>query len=63
MKLIKKVDDFPTLPTIYTTLLDVLANTRTTVQDVANVITKDQASSTKILKIVNSSLYWDADKC
>ncbi|MGA2297635.1 MAG: HDOD domain-containing protein, partial [FCB group bacterium] len=56
-EMVNKVEDFPTLPTIYTSLLDVMANTRTTVQDVANVITRDQASSTKILKIVNSSLY------
>jgi putative nucleotidyltransferase with HDIG domain len=52
-----QVKDFPTLPTIYSTLLDVMANPRSTVQDVANVITKDIASSAKILKTVNSSIY------
>lgn len=55
--ILSQVKDFPTLPTIYSTLLDVMANPRSTVQDVANVITKDIAASAKILKTVNSALY------
>ena len=52
-----KIGDFPTLPTIYTSLLEILSNPRSTVQDVANIILKDQASTLKILKIVNSVSY------
>jgi HD-like signal output (HDOD) protein len=51
-----KVKDFPTLPTIYTKLVEVISNPRTTVQDVADLIIKDQSSTTKILKIVNSPI-------
>lgn len=51
-----KVEDFPTLPTIYTKLVEVISNPRTTVQDVADLIIKDQSSTTKILKIVNSPI-------
>jgi putative nucleotidyltransferase with HDIG domain len=56
-ELVEKINEFPTLPTIYSALLEVLSNPRTTVQDVADVISKDQASSLKILKIVNSAVY------
>jgi len=55
--LIDKVSDFPTLPTIYTSLLEVLSSPRSTVQDVADIILKDQSSTLKILKVVNSVAY------
>ena len=55
--LISKVDSFPTLPTIYTSLLEATSNPRSTVQDVANVLTQDQSSVTKLLKVINSPLY------
>lgn len=56
-KIIKEIEEFPTLPTIYTTLSDVMANPRSTAQDVANVISQDQSAASKILKTANSSLY------
>lgn len=56
-QIIENVKDFPTLPTIYSALLDVMANPRSTVNDVANIITQDQSSSAKLLKAVNSSVY------
>ncbi len=52
-----KVEDFPTLPTIYTRMVEAISNPRTTVQDVADIIIKDQASTAKILKVVNSPLF------
>ncbi len=55
--IVEQVEEFPTLPTIYTTLLEVMANPRSTVADVANIISQDIASSTKILKAVNSPIY------
>ena len=55
--MIAKVDAFPTLPTIYTSLLEATSNPRSTIQDVANVLIQDQSSVTKLLKVVNSPLY------
>ncbi|MBI5325673.1 MAG: HDOD domain-containing protein [Ignavibacteriae bacterium] len=55
--MVDKIGDFPTLPTIYTSLMESLSNPRSTVQDVADVILKDQSSTLKILKIVNSVAY------
>jgi putative nucleotidyltransferase with HDIG domain len=52
-----KSNQFPTLPTIYTSLIQVVSNSRSTIQDLAEVILKDQASVVKLLKVVNSSLY------
>ncbi len=55
--IIEHIEEFPTLPTIYTQLLEVMANPRSTVADVANIISQDISSSTKILKHVNSPVY------
>lgn len=52
-----KVNDFPTLPTIYSKLSDTINNPTCSAQDVANVISQDQASVSKILKVANSSVY------
>lgn len=51
------IDDFPTLPTIYTQLMEVMSDRRSTIETVASVIEKDQSSVVKILKTVNSSIY------
>jgi HD-like signal output (HDOD) protein len=56
-EIVGRMNEFPTLPTIYTRLLDLLGNTHTTVQDVADIISKDQSVVMKILKLVNSPLY------
>jgi HD-like signal output (HDOD) protein len=56
-KIIQYAEDFPTLPTIYSTLLDLMSDSRTTVSDVANIISKDQSSTIKVLKAINSSVY------
>lgn len=55
--LLYKVKQFPTLPTIYTTLLDVMSDSKSTAGDLAKVISKDQASATKILQVANSSIF------
>jgi HD-like signal output (HDOD) protein len=56
-RLLKGVDDFPTLPTIYSTLSDVMANPLSTANHAADVILRDQASAAKVLKTANSSIY------
>jgi HD-like signal output (HDOD) protein len=55
--IIQRIEEFPTLPTIYSTLSDVMANPRSTANDVAAVIAQDQSSASKVLKTANSSLY------
>lgn len=53
----KNIREFKTLPTVYTRLTEVMANTRSTIQDAADVISSDQAAVTKILNVANSPLY------
>lgn len=56
-KLLKGVNDFPTLPTIYSALSDVMANPFSNADQVAKVICRDQSAAVKILKAANSSIY------
>lgn len=56
-QLIKNIKEFSTLPTVYSSLLDILADPKSTAQDIANIITCDQASTMKVLKVVNSPFY------
>jgi len=55
--IIARADEFPTLPTIYSALSDVIANPRSTAADLAVVISEDQASAAKVLKAANSPIY------
>ena len=55
--IIEQVDDFPTLPTIYSKLLDMLADPHTTAASLAEFISNDPSAATKILKTVNSPFY------
>jgi putative nucleotidyltransferase with HDIG domain len=55
--LIKNIKEFSTLPTVYSSLVDVLADPKSTTQDVSNIIACDQASTTKVLRVVNSPIY------
>lgn len=56
-ELLKKVEDFPTLPTIYNRMMDLMANPRTTAVDLSNLISSDQSAATKVLKSINSPIY------
>ena len=55
--IISSVEDFPTLPTIYSKLLDLLADPHTTATHLAEFISNDPSAATKILKTVNSPIY------
>jgi HD-like signal output (HDOD) protein len=57
-----KVNDFPTLPTIYTKLNEVMSNPNCTANDIAAVIATDQSSATKVLKVSNSAMYGSLQK-
>ncbi len=55
--IIQKMGEFPTLPTVYSKLLEVMADPNSSVNDVASVISYDMAATVKILKTVNSTMY------
>ncbi len=56
-KIIDTINDFPTLPTIYVALSEVMANPRSTINDAADILSRDQAATAKILRAANSSLF------
>jgi len=51
------IDSLPTLPVIATQIMECLNAPDSSVQDVADIILKDQSLSAKILKLVNSAFY------
>ncbi|HRS01033.1 MAG TPA: HDOD domain-containing protein [Bacteroidota bacterium] len=55
--ILAKVKEFPTLSSFYSSLAGVINNPNANINDVAEIIEKDQASVTKLLKIANSSIY------
>jgi putative nucleotidyltransferase with HDIG domain len=56
-KILKNVKDVPTLPTVYSALYDAMANPQSTANDVAKIVSMDQASAIKILRIANSAFF------
>jgi len=54
---LKGIDEFPTLPTIYISLSEVMSNPYSTINDAAEIISQDQSSTAKILKTANSSIF------
>lgn len=56
-KLLQMIDDFPTLPTVYSSLNDVISDKDATAEDVARVVVQDQATTVKLLKVANSPMY------
>ncbi len=55
--IIKKIDKLPTLPFVVSSLNDLIKNPNTSAADIHAVIVKDQALSSRILKLVNSAFY------
>lgn len=56
-RILQRVEEFPTLPTVYSALSEVIANPRSTASDAAQIISSDQASAAKVLKAANSPVY------
>lgn len=56
-KIIKEIKNLPTLPTIYATLSEAVDNPATSTDKLAKIISSDQASAFKILKVANSPFY------
>jgi len=56
-KILTRVKDLPTLPSVYSALCDAIASPRSTAEVVARVIAADQASTLKVLKMANSAFF------
>ena len=56
-RIIKKVDDLPTLPRTILKITELVNNPKSSARDLAKVITKDQVLTARLLKLVNSSFY------
>jgi len=56
-KILTQINSLPTLPTIYSALSEALDNPNTSSDKLAKIISTDQASAFKILKVVNSPFY------
>jgi len=56
-KILSGVNSLPTLPTVYANLSDAMDNPSSTLERLASIISTDQSSAFKILKVANSSLY------
>ncbi len=56
-KIVNSIKEFPTLPTIFGQLSDAMTDPDTNINYVANIIEKDTASVTKLLKLANSSIF------
>lgn len=54
---IENTPDIPTLPSVASEIMRVANNPMTSATDVSNIIHKDQALTTKVLKLVNSAFY------
>jgi len=57
MERIKKVSDLPTLPAIAAELLRMVHDPRSSMPQLASIIERDPALSTKVLRVVNSPFY------
>jgi HD-like signal output (HDOD) protein len=55
--IIRKLRNLPTLPLVIDNLTRVINNPQSCAKDLSEIITKDQALSARVLKIVNSSFY------
>jgi len=55
--LVNNTIELPTMPEVLTKLNEVMANVDASAADVANVVSRDPAVSTNILRIVNSAYY------
>jgi len=54
---IEEIDDLPTLCGISTALKEIVAETESSSQDIADLVSKDPALSAKFLKLVNAPFY------
>ena len=56
-RIIRRVDDLPTLPRIVLKITELVNNPKSSARDLAGVITDDQVLTARLLKFVNSAFY------
>ena len=56
-KLIKKIDDLPTLPRTVLKITELVNDPKSSAKDLARIIADDQVLTARLLKLVNSSFY------
>jgi HD-like signal output (HDOD) protein len=56
-RIICNIRDLPTLPTVYLALSEVIADPSSTAADVSKIVSCDQASAARVLRLANSVLY------
>ena len=56
-RIIRRVEDLPTLPRIVLKITELVNNPKTSAKDLARVVTDDQVLTARLLKFVNSSFY------
>ncbi len=57
LDVLDEINDLPTLPTIYSQVSKLMQDPKTSTADIVRVIEKDQAITSKILRVVNSSFF------
>lgn len=61
-KIIDNLHDLPALPFVVSKMMEVMNDSKSSAQDIVNVISDDQALTAKILQLVNSSFYGFSEK-
>jgi putative nucleotidyltransferase with HDIG domain len=56
-KIIRRVDDLPTLPKIVFKITELVNNPKSSAKDLSRIITEDQVLTARLLKLVNSAFY------
>lgn len=56
-EMLKKLEDFPTLPAVAMRVNELINNPNSSSKEIADVLKKDQVLTAKILRLVNSSYY------
>ena len=56
-KILDNIEELPSLPIIVNKVLEVIEDSRSVAGDLADVISNDQAFTSKVLRLVNSSFY------
>ena len=56
-RLVTRMDTLPSIPALYTEIVDKLRNPDTDVEDIGETVSRDVAMTAKILKLVNSAFF------
>jgi HD-like signal output (HDOD) protein len=57
IEILDKMQDLPTLPTVYAKVTNLMNNPKSSINDIAKIIEVDQSLTSKILRLVNSSFF------